>query len=84
MMPLKKEHIESLLRLVRSVQEDCLDCDGCYDRIAEFAEIELSGREIPEALVNVRIHLHQCPCCTDEYNALIEGLEAIKRSCHKR
>lgn len=77
-MSLSDQQIEKLLKLVVSSQPDDLDCDGCFERIAEFAEQELAAKKIPEAMQVVQRHLNQCPCCQDELNALMEGLRALE------
>ena len=76
-MSLSKDQITNLLGMVHSAEADELDCDGCFGQIAEFADLHLSGQEIPAALRVVETHLQQCACCKDEYNALLKGLRAI-------
>jgi predicted anti-sigma-YlaC factor YlaD len=44
----------------------------------QFAQAELEGRDVPEALEVVRVHLEQCKCCRDEYNALLTALREIE------
>lgn len=77
-MALTNEQIKTLMSLVSATCDDCLDCDGCYDRVAEFAEAELTGRPLCEALCAVRTHLKNCPCCADEYRALLAALEELQ------
>ena len=67
------------MRMVVDSRPDCLDCDGCFDHIAEFAERELKARPLNEALKNVEVHLKQCPCCQAEYQVLLEGLQELKQ-----
>ena len=76
-MPLSNEQISGLLNLVANVEPDAMNCDGCYGKVAEFAEIKLRGSEIPEALQDVETHMRQCPCCKDEYEALLNGLHGL-------
>ncbi len=76
-MALSKEQISSLLQMVSAATEDTVDCDGCFDHMAEFADTELKGRETPEALRAVENHLRQCTCCKDEYQTLLEGLKGM-------
>ena len=77
-MPLAAEQISSLLGMIAASEPDSLDCDGCFARVAEFAEAELLSLDIPDAVRAVETHLKQCPCCRDEYNALLEGLRALE------
>lgn len=76
-MPLSDKQVATLLSMVIGTEPDSIDCDGCFKHIAEFAEIELAGSEVPDALKAIQRHLEQCPCCKDEFNALIAGLNAL-------
>jgi hypothetical protein len=77
-MSLTKDQINTLIGMIDSVESDELDCDGCFGKMAEFAELHLASREIPEALSAVEKHMQQCPCCKDEFKALLNGLRAIE------
>ena len=77
-MALSEAQISNLLEMVAVVESDELDCDGCVERIAEFADLHLTAREIPDAMQAVKTHLEQCPCCQDEFKALLNGLAAIE------
>lgn len=76
-MSISKKQISNLLGLIASTENDATDCEGCFSHLAEFAELELAGREIPEAFQAIQRHLEQCPCCKDEFDVLIEGLKAL-------
>lgn len=76
-MPISKDQMKTLLSLVAATRPDDMDCDGCLDRVAEYAELELGSLEIPAALQAVERHLEQCPCCEDEYRMLLDGLRAL-------
>lgn len=77
-MSLTKEQINTLIGMIDSVETDDLDCDGCFGKMAEFAELHLACREVPEALKAVEKHMQQCACCKDEFKALMNGLKAIE------
>ena len=77
-MPLTNEQIRSLLGMIAASEADSMECDGCHEQLAEFAETMLAAREVPEALQAVEVHLRQCRCCNDEFNALLEGLRALE------
>lgn len=77
-MTISIDQTKSLLHYVASVQTDTLDCDSCFDHMAEFVEQELAGKEIPEALHAVQLHLSQCACCNDEHTALVEALMSLE------
>ncbi|MEM1227791.1 MAG: hypothetical protein AAGJ40_19035 [Planctomycetota bacterium] len=77
-MKLSPDETKALLSYVATSRPDEIDCDGCFEHLAELVEHEVLGNEIPEALVNIQRHIDQCPCCSDEHNALLEGLRAME------
>ena len=79
-MKLTKDQTKALLRYVTNAKSDQIDCDGCFEHMAEFVEYELLGHEIPEALQLADHHMKQCVCCNDEHKALLEGLRVIEQS----
>jgi hypothetical protein len=76
-MSLSPEMIKKLIDLVATTQNDSLDCDGCLERIAEYAEAHLAGLSLSAALQSVRLHLESCGCCQDEYEALLAALGTL-------
>ena len=77
-MTISKEQIQSLMQYVEATSEDPLDCDGCFGRIGEFAELHLAGKTVPDAMRCIEAHLRNCPCCKDEFNCLLEALEEMR------
>lgn len=76
-MPLNTQQIEELLRLIKSTQDDELNCDQCVAPIAEFAERELASKSVREGLRAVEHHLSICSECREEYEALQRALEVM-------
>lgn len=66
--------IQALFRSIVSATPDQLDCDGCFELSAAFAEAEIQGAELSEILKAVQTHLKQCPCCAYEYETLLEAV----------
>lgn len=79
-MPITKAQTETLLDLVSQTEPDPIDCDGCFEHIADFVELSITNKEIPEALQSIALHLEQCPCCRDEHLALREGLQLLQET----
>jgi hypothetical protein len=78
-MKLDTNQLTDLIQLAATARgEDTLGCDGCFELMDQLAQAELDGREIPKALELVRIHLEQCKCCRDEYDALLTALREIE------
>ena len=76
-MQLTKDQIRSLIRLIAVTEKRELDCDECLRAIAEFTELNLAGKSIPESLRLVEQHLVVCTDCREEYEILKRTLGAI-------
>lgn len=75
-MPVNMDHIKALIERMKLTRDHELNCNEFLDRMAEYAEFELSGSTIPEALEVVEHHLELCPECREEYEALLKALKA--------
>jgi len=76
-MPLSKQQISTLVSLVVATSDDSMDCDGCFGKIAEFADAKLAGRSLNESMLVVQNHLENCPCCQDEFQALLAAMTGV-------
>ena len=79
-MPLSKEEIDGLLRLVGLTEDVEINCEQCLALVAEFAEQQLTGKSIHEGLKAVEQHLSVCAECRDEYEALHRTLDDMDDS----
>ncbi len=77
-MPLSKNQIDTLLAFVAETTEDDMSCDGCFEHVAQFVEAELADTSLCESMQKIKRHLQNCPCCRDEYNALLDAMSALK------
>lgn len=77
-MALSDDQIRSLVRALTLTREHEINCSECLDEVAEFAERELAGRPVPDALEAVRHHLTRCGECRDEYEALLTALRHMR------
>ncbi len=77
-MSITIEQLKTLVGLIGTTGPDSIDCDECFGRIGEFAEYSLENRELSEGMKVIEVHLRQCPCCNDEYLALIEALREFQ------
>jgi len=76
-MLLNAYQITSLLDMIVTVESSDIGCDECFGRVAEYAEFQLARQPLPEAFRSIEAHLRQCPCCRDEYRALLEGMSEL-------
>jgi len=78
MSKLSKEQIQILVGLISTTEPDEMNCDDCFGRIGEFAELAMEGRELSEGMQVIQRHLEQCPCCKGEYEALLTELQTVQ------
>jgi predicted anti-sigma-YlaC factor YlaD len=83
-MALDKQQLTTLLSAVADTREDEIDCDECLAGMAEFAELELVGVEVPDALDRIRAHLASCPECAEEYAVLLDLVSATSAGADHR
>lgn len=69
-MSLSKNQIDELIRLIGLTKEEEINCEQCLSLVAEFAEQELRGKSVSDALKVVEHHLSICAECHEEYTLL--------------
>jgi ribosomal protein L37AE/L43A len=70
MKPLNTDQIKGFVRMIADTREHEYDCSECRDRFGEFAELQLAGLPLDDALERVQHHLRLCPECREEWTAL--------------
>ncbi len=68
---LRVEQVRSLIIDVVHTQPDEIGCDECAALLCAYAECCLLGSPASEWTVHVEQHLAQCPCCRQEFEALL-------------
>lgn len=78
MKTLTKQQLAGLVAAVGVTREHEINCAECAKFAAEFAERQLAGLPLTEALARVEQHLETCPECLEEMLALKKVLEPEK------
>ena len=52
-------------------REDDIGCDGCFDELDRYVELELAGADADAAVPGMRTHLESCAVCRDEHDSLL-------------
>lgn len=79
-MALNPEQVGRLLKMIQQTREVELTCPECLDELDRYAQRILDGMPIDGVLDLVREHLEACPCCTGQYELVLETLKAIEES----
>ncbi len=46
-------------------------CEECFERLDEFAELELEGADAEAAVPGMLAHLEGCPACREDHESLL-------------
>jgi hypothetical protein len=68
---------DSLTGLLGTAGKDS-GCERGMAVLAEYVEVELSGRKAEDVFPSLAAHLSNCPACAEDY----EGLVALVRRRH--
>ena len=47
-----------------------IGCEECFERLDEYVELELQGRDAEVTVPGMRAHLDGCPACREEHESL--------------
>ena len=73
---LNLEKLKKIIRSIAATREDEIGCEDCYAELDQFVELLLDGKDAEEALPLVKHHLDLCGDCHQEYEVLIEAIQA--------
>ena len=76
-MKLSSETIRKMLNAVKSTRDQELTCGHCFDELDHFIEMRLAGKNVEEAMPLVQEHLDRCQACREEYEVLLEAIQAL-------
>ena len=77
-MALNSEQVGRLLKMIQQTKEVELTCPECLDELDKYTQSIQDGMPVDGLLLRVREHLETCPCCTGQYNLVLETLKAIE------
>ena len=77
--PQPPEPLVGMLTMLAATEEDEIACDQVFAALGEFAELAQRGEDVAHLMPLVAQHLHLCPDCREEYEALLAILEAEAR-----
>ncbi|HKD32215.1 MAG TPA: hypothetical protein VKB73_01965 [Gaiellaceae bacterium] len=76
---MKRSELKRMLAGLLGPTRPEVGCDECFDRLDEYVELEVAGRDADAALPGLRAHLAGCPACREEHeslHALVGGEQA--------
>ena len=82
MARIRSDTLKELLKRALKTRPDEVGCETCYEKLDQFVELELDGKDAAQALPLIKRHLELCQGCTDEYNALLTALKQLESDEH--
>ncbi len=76
-MSLSKKEIDGLMRMISLTKNEEINCEQCLSSVSEFAELELTGKSLSDALKAVEHHLSVCTECHEEYLLLRSAIKKM-------
>jgi hypothetical protein len=71
--------MEGMIAMLAVTEENEISCDDVHDVLAEFTEMKQRGEDIAHLMPLVEKHLHLCPDCREEHEALMQALDFEKQ-----
>ena len=79
-MALSSQQVDRLLKKIQQTREVEMTCPECLDELDKYTQRILDGMPIDGVLVSVREHLEACPCCTGQFNLVLDTLQSIEEA----
>jgi hypothetical protein len=77
-MALNREQVDRLLSMIKKTREVEMTCPECLDELDWYVQSDFDGAPIEGVLARVREHLEACPCCSMQFNLVLETLKGIE------
>ena len=65
-----------VMHMLENTEEIELSCDEVFELLDQYAELAKQGQDVTHLMPLVERHLHMCPDCREEYEALERILKA--------
>ncbi|UCB46156.1 MAG: hypothetical protein JSV25_01670 [Spirochaetota bacterium] len=78
-MTLDHQTLKEMIRGIVTTRKDEIACDSCFDKLDQFAEFVLEGKDASEAMPLIQHHLDHCKDCREEFEALMQSLKSLSK-----
>lgn len=77
-MKVTEDFIKNIIKAASNAHPGEIGCNDCFDKLHEFAKMELEGKSPQEVMPLVEDHLKKCGDCREEYETLLEVLRIVQ------
>lgn len=79
-MKIETSTLKKVLMSLSITQEEEMTCGECFEEVDQYVDMLREGKSPAEVMPMVKNHIQICPPCREEFEALLEALEAIDNS----
>ena len=76
-MSIPEEKLKFFINKIAATRPDEIGCDDCYEQLSQFADMLRDGKDPAKLMPLMQHHLEMCSICGEEFEALVEALEAV-------
>ena len=62
--------LRRLLQRIADTDDEEISCTECFDLVAQYVDLEVTGQATDATLPRLQQHLRQCGVCREEYEVL--------------
>ena len=76
-MSIDEEKLKNLVTKISKTRPDEIGCDRCYEELHRFTDMLREGNDPAKVMPLVQHHLEMCHGCGEEFEGLLQALEAV-------
>lgn len=76
---MKNDLLKKLIQRIYATAEKEIDCDQTRELLAAYVDAQVTDKRIESRFDDLRLHLDQCPDCSELYDSLLE-VSQLQRS----
>jgi hypothetical protein len=70
------EKIEAMVKAIMNTVDNEIGCADCFAVLDQFIDLKAQGKNAAEIMPLVQGHLERCRDCHEEYDAILQALDA--------
>lgn len=76
-MRIPEEKLKDFIKKIAATLPEEIGCDDCFEQLSLFADMLRDGKDPAKVMPMMQHHLEMCSVCGEEFEALVEALEAV-------
>lgn len=76
MVDIELTKIENMVKAIMNTVDNEIGCEDCFSVLDKFIDLRAQGKNAAEIMPLVQGHLERCKDCHEEYDAILQALDA--------